>query len=879
MTRNVPRRVDGDLPVRVHIEAVAEGHGRIYAAGHNVIVNEQALDPPPAAASHTLPRDVREFTGRVDEVQRLLSAATGTSTGVVDIHTVNGMPGVGKTALVRHAAWLLADQFPDGQHFISLNAHIPDRLPADPAAVLATLLASLGVDPRYLPKSLEDRAGLWRDRLIGRRVLLVLDDAFDTNQVEPLLPGTGTQGCLVLVTSRRRIINLDGSTPLALDVLPAQDAKLLFTRLADRTGNTLGMAAEEEAVAEIVRLCGYLPLAIVLLARRIASHPTWNLTEYADEFSRTKDRLGELAAGDRAVAAAFELSYRGLNYARKRLFRSLGIHPGYDTDVCAAAALVGIPIHKVGKDIEALYTDHLIEEPVAGRFRLHDLMRAYAHVLALRHDKPKNRDRAIARLLDHYLHTAQAADQIFNHAPGPQSLDVTTTRTSSQKFLSRSEAFTWLKSETPNLLACLDYVTRIGQNSRLIQMTASVASILHSEGPWTTASRVHERAIKAARDTGDLLGQADAFHNLGRINILTGDYGVAAEMETHALSLYREFGNQLGEANALHGLGRARALTGDLQEAEGLLTKSLNLYSELEFELGKAQSFNDLGRVRMLTGEYPAAAELQVRSITLYRKIGNQIGEAQSLNDLGRVRSLSGDFKAAIAAHEPALKLMQTLGNRLGQANAANSLGRARLLTGGMNEAAVLIEGALNLYEELGNHLGHANALNNLGILRLQAGNLDLASSLQMQAANLYQKIGHRLGLACTINDISHIHVLLGDLNTAADLQTQALALFLELGDRQGQADVWNSIGMRLIAAADPKEALTAYQKALALAREVHSLLDEARALEGSARAMLHTGDKRDAILNLRAAVEIYLRIDAADAVKAANLLAHLSSS
>ncbi|MBI0319462.1 XRE family transcriptional regulator, partial [Streptomyces javensis] len=292
--------------------------------------------PAPAALHSTLPRDIAAFTGREGELHRLLRAAEDGHAPVISIHTVDGMAGVGKTALVTHAAHQLAKRYPDGHRFVDLHAHTAGQPPADPADVLATLLISIGISPQNLPDTLEDRAAMWRDRLSGSRMLLILDNAASPDQVEPLLPAS--QECLVLVTSRRRLIALDGAEPLPLDTLPPDQAARLFTRLARRAPTD----TDHRAVIEAVRLCGHLPLAITLLASRLAHHPNWDLTTFTDEFATAQDRLGELETSDRAVAAAFDLSYQDLPPHLQHLFRHLGLHPGPDIDPYATAALTNV---------------------------------------------------------------------------------------------------------------------------------------------------------------------------------------------------------------------------------------------------------------------------------------------------------------------------------------------------------------------------------------------------------------------------------------------------------------------------------------------------------------------------------------------------------
>ena len=395
------------------------------------------------AAVRALPRDVATFTGRIRELEQLTSNAEQAQ--VVVIHAVDGMPGVGKTALVTRAAHLLAERFSDGQLFVSLHAHTPGRQPTEPGAVLAALLASTGMGPREIPPGFDARVHRWRDRLAGKRVLLVLDDAADRAQIEPLLPGTS--GCLVLVTSRRRLIGFDGAEPLSLDTLPPDQSALLFTRLAHR--NPVA-ESEADAITELVRLCGHLPLAVALAAGRLAHHPAWGIPQFADEFTGARDRLAELSAGDRAVAAAFEVSYRDLSVGQQRLFRRLGLYPGADIDAYAAAALDDIPLTAARAQLDALYTDHLIDEPLPGRYRMHDLIRAYAQVLAA-DDHADVRERAIGRLLDYYQATTEAAAHHFTRVTRPGPPVAVTPPATAPDLTTPGGAPAWMRTERPNL--------------------------------------------------------------------------------------------------------------------------------------------------------------------------------------------------------------------------------------------------------------------------------------------------------------------------------------------------------------------------------------------------------------------------------------------
>lgn len=342
-------------------------------------------------AGRTLPRDVASFTGRTAELADIVDAVAEGAIAAID-----GMPGAGKTAFAIHAAHLLAPRFPDGQIFLGLHAHTAGQRPVTPEDALASLLVISGVRPRLVPAGLDARAAMWRDRLAGRRVLLLLDDAAGHEQVRPLLPGT--PGCHVIVTSRRRLTTLEDVRPLTLGTMRPADASALFARLAGIRAAEAG----DRTVGELVDRCGFLPLAIHLVAGRLRSHPTWTVRHMADLLQSAQDRLRELHAGNVAVESAFELSYRNLPVDRQRLFRRLGLHPGRDFDAAGAAALDAADQRETARGLEALHDDHLVEETAPGRYRLHDLLRQYARSLAGRDDR-RERDAAVHRLLDHYL--------------------------------------------------------------------------------------------------------------------------------------------------------------------------------------------------------------------------------------------------------------------------------------------------------------------------------------------------------------------------------------------------------------------------------------------------------------------------------------------
>ncbi|MQY13491.1 Regulatory protein AfsR [Streptomyces sp. RB5] len=566
--RDVERGVVA-TPQKETVRRLADGLGLVGPVrdGFESAARGRAVAGGVASATRTLPRDIASFTGREDELRWLVDAAAGVA-GVVDIHAIDGMAGVGKTALAVHVAHRVADRFPDGQIFLPLHGHTPGQEPVDPEDALASLLLAVGVAAGQVPSGVEARTALWRDRLAGKRMLLILDDAVGSEQVLPLLPGVGAG--LVLVTSRRHLSALEDATVVSLDTLPAGEAAALLIRLAGRRD----LSPDDPGVAEIIRLCGYLPLAIGMVARQLRHHPAWTVAGRAAELAASVDRLALMALENLSVAAAFDLSYEDLDADQRRLFRRLGLHPGPELDVHAAAALDGTSPAAARRGLEALYDQNLLSEIAPGRYRMHDLIREYARALAGRDDPAADRERALAGLLDYYQHAASRAEALIarrtRSGPGEALVPA-----------DDEQALAWVRTERAGLLACLDHAAGTGLDARVVGLTAGVAELLRLDGPWAEAVVRHQAAIDAARRLGDRLGQANALCGLGAVRKLMGEYPAAARALEEALDLYRELGNRLGEANALQELGNLRQQTGEYVTAVQALDEALGIYHDL----------------------------------------------------------------------------------------------------------------------------------------------------------------------------------------------------------------------------------------------------------------------------------------------------------
>jgi len=776
-----------------------------------------------AAATRALPRDIAAFTGRQAELAQLMGtlAATVAGSGVVGIYAIDGMAGIGKTTFAVHAAHRLTGSFPDGQFFLPLHAHTPGRAPVDPADALASLLLTAGVPAGQIPPGLDARAGRWRDCVADRRILLLLDDAAGHEQVRPLLPGTA--GSLVMVTSRRRLIALDDATGISLDTLPPAEAATLLVRLTGRAGIGPGDAA----VAEITRLCGYLPLAIGMLASQLRHHPAWPASQLAGGLADARDRLAVMHAENVSVAAAFDLSYADLTTGSQRLFRRLGLIPGPDFDAHAAAALDGTGLDEAHRHLSELYDQHLTTEPAPGRYLLHDLMREHARALAVACD-PAESGAAVSRLLDYYLHTALAAGQhIPSSNPNLDSLPPARPLACAPALATPGQAASWLEAERANLHAAADHAAASDLPLHAMLIPVAMASFLAVRGHWDQAIALHQTALAAARRAGDRLREARALMLLSDMQVLTGGSAAGAAAE-QALALFRNLGDRAGEGDALNGLGR----------------------------------------VQLLTGHYPAARDCAEQALDLFRDLGNQHGQADALNTLTELYCVTGNYPAARDCAEQALELCRDAGDRRDEAEgwALIDMGILQRLTGDYPAARACAEQALELYRDLGDPYVQAWALFQLGILQRLCGDCPAACACAEQAMKLFRDLGDRDGEGRALDELGLIQQLTGDYPAAAASHQRALWLFRDVDDPHLEAETLNSLGELASRTAATGQARDHHGQALAIAAKIGVPLQEARALEGIGHSHLHDGNPRQAAVHLRHALAIYERIGAPDA-------------
>ena len=776
-------------PVRVLFVAAARGK----AAPEDVLAARRGEAPGAftAAVTRTLPRDTVSFTGRGRELARLLEALIpkAASGMVLGIHAIDGMAGIGKTTFAVHAAHQLAGNFPDGQFFLPLHAHTPGQRPVDPADALASLLLTAGVAAQQIPPGLEARAARWRDHIAGKKILLLLDDAAGHEQVRPLLPGTADS--LVLITSRRRLTALEDAAQISLDTLSPEEAATLLARLASRPG----IHAGDAAVGELTRLCGYLPLAIGMLASQLRHHPVRTSADLAAELAAARDRLALMHAENLSVGAAFGLSYTDLTPGPQRLFRRLGLVPGPGIDAYAAAALDGTSIDEARRGLDELYDQHLLAEPAPGRYQLHDLLREHARALAAAGD-PAESDEAARRLLDYYLHTALAAGRHFTPWPSAYRRPLPSRPPAEAPTLGTlGQAAAWLEAERANLHTAAEYAAGRAWFPYAFALPAAMSGFLTARGHWDQSAALYQTALAAARRASDRLGEADTLTELGIVQRETGGYPAASASLARALALYGDASDLPGQANVLNQLGFLHVLTGDYRAAVASQQQALALAHRAGDRLTEAAALSHLGLVQHLTGDYPAAAASHQQALAVFRDLGNLYGQAYALNDLAVVQQETGDYPAAAASQQLALALFCDLGNLLGQAQALNDLGLVQQETGDYPAAAASHQQALTLFADLGNRLGQAEALNRLGELATRTADTPQARKHHTQALAIARDLSAAPEEARALEGLGHSHLQEGHPGQAAAPLRQALTIYQRIGapaERRVQQTIQN---------------------------------------------------------------------------------------
>jgi tetratricopeptide (TPR) repeat protein/transcriptional regulator with XRE-family HTH domain len=754
---------------------------------------------PGPVVPHQLPPGIADFVGRatvVTELRGWLDSRPGgaAAEAAVAVYAVSGKAGVGKSALAVHVAHQSAADFPDGQLHANLRgAGLEGVPPLDPGEVLGRFLRAFGVDGGAVPSSVEERAALYRSRLAGRRVLVVLDDARSEAQVRPLLPGDA--GCAVLLTSRTRLAGLEGARLLHIDVLDTAPA----LELLGRTAGPGRVAAEPDAAAAIVAACGRLPLAVRIAGARLASRPHWPVGRMAALLADERNRLHALAYGDLDVRASLSLSYRDLGAEQRRLFRRLGLLSAVEVAAWVAGRLLECPLARAEALLEDLADAQLVDvagQDVTGkvRYRLHDLMRAYARERVHAEEPVHERQAALERALGGWLVLAEQADRLLPVGPLIGEGNVAAGWRPEQAVADEllADPLAWLEAEQAGLLSAIaqasapDRATFSAEAAGPLAETAwrlagAVTGFFWLRGCREDYRRACELALAGARRAGNRRGEAWMLTALAWVAVDQLRLDEAAALAEEARLIHREVRDRRGEAYALLKLAHAHEFRGHLDEAVNELKQAWELYDELGDDHGRAWVLQTLGTVHHKQGRLiEAAADLE-HALTACRRSGDRRVEMMALQELGLVHHSLGKPGRATALLLQSLDLSRESGDKFGEGWVLQDLGDMRLRQGAWREAARALEQALDIFRQLGARRTEASVLRSLGELNRAQGRLVQARACLDAAMAIQRQLGLIPRLAQTLAALAQVQAATGDDVAARRSRREAHALFQTL--------------------------------------------------------------------------------------------------
>jgi DNA-binding SARP family transcriptional activator/Tfp pilus assembly protein PilF len=695
--RRLHQRILTDDP-----ELAADSHGDTPAAGstHVPMTPPRSL-PVPAQLPHSMPG----FSGRQIEIGRLNQLLPGPDTNAcrtIVITAIAGTAGVGKTALAVHWAHQIRDRFPDGQLYVNLRGFDPAGPAMEPAEAIRAFLDAFAMPPDRIPPDLDAQAALYRTLLADRRVLIVLDNARDADQVRPLLPGTPSS--FVIVTSRNQLLSLvaaNGAQPIAVDLLsPGEARRLLIHRLGEQR-----VDAEPAAADDIIASCACLPLALSIVSARAAVNVSLQLAELAEELRESRGALQAFDCGDTRtnLRAVFSWSYQALSPPAARLFRLLGLHAGPDIGLPAAASLIGGPPTLTRALLVELANAHLLTGLDHGRYAFHDLLRAYAIELAEAHDVAADRSAAVRQVLDHYLRTAYHADELLR----PSRDDVISLVPSSQLASPESlrdhrAALRWFAAEHEVLLAALRKAANEGFDAHTWQLAWALTSFFDRSGHWHEAVGFQRIALAAADRLNDRHAQAKTRGCLAYTATRLGRYGEARADLLLALELYQALGDQPGQAHTHHSLAWVFDREGRYQEAMSHAQQAFELFQAAGHVKGQARALNAVGWFHVQLGNHEAGLLHCQGALDLHKEIDDQFGLAETLHSVASAYQHLGRHPEAVAHYRQALSLCREFGDRSQEADTLACLGDTHLSGGDPVAAREAWQLALAILGELG---------------------------------------------------------------------------------------------------------------------------------------------------------------------------------
>ncbi|MFB9965552.1 ATP-binding protein [Sinosporangium siamense] len=724
---------------------------------------------------------IKGFVNRTDELGRLNAALAEESPTHSAVYVIVGTAGVGKTSLALQWANQAQSNFPDGQLYINLRGYDPGE-PVKPEEALHRFLSALGVPSAAVPRDRESAAAMYRSELADRRMLIVLDNAATVSQVRPLLPGNSH--CLTVVTSRSRLSGLavhNGAVRLKLDALiESECVVLLRTLTAEYRPHD-----DTEELVQLAALCARLPLALRVAAERAVCRPHMRLDELIADLRDTSALWNALSTGDDedegAVRSVFAWSYRALSIDCARMFRLLGLHPGADFGIGAAASLAEVSIRQARHLLDSLVAAHMVEQKAPDRYEFHDLLRAYARDQALLEETPESRLKALERVLDWYIHMTDAAQVWIMPKRERIALDLPHNGVSTP-FLTYDQAVDWTELEQSNFLP----VVHAALQAALDKQAWQLSLILWSTRPPTAVGidwiELGQLGLQASRRLNDRAGEAGSLKSLGFTYASANQLAKSVEHHEAALAVYVELGDRQGEAAALNAIGITHLRSRDLPAAERRLRQAGLLFESLGSTYWSAVVSSNLASVYYHAGRLEEADEVGIRALNLHRELGNKntIGNALYLRSC--IHLDRGELEQALEAAQEAYEIALSLRSHALEGFWLLALGDAQHALGRGDEALVSYQRSAVLHRRSGNRSREALAWQAAGRVYHRGGRHGEAADFHRQAAVVQRELGFRWHEATALEDLAEA-LSESDADAGREQWRRALGLISDYSD------------------------------------------------------------------------------------------------